>query len=243
VRSTYPESALRVGPTPSVRVTAAPPSPVPPVPPPPMLDPEVPVTFDDTDPPTPPTATMPSHAVPGGRDKAMVSINHRPRRLAAPATAVAAVIVLVVVLLLTGTHKVAPPHHHHAATSAKGTTSSGPKPQQSQATSTTTLPPPVSLPQSSTSSMATYDVSASSFSLSFAATSGPCWVDATSSTSGATLFAGTLQAGTNHAMTVTGPVTVIIGAPTVLAVGVNGSPVAMPSGFETPFTMLFVTSG
>jgi hypothetical protein len=239
MKSAYPESAIRLGGSPSVRVTDAPTSSLPPVPPPPMLDPEAPVTFDDTEPSTP---AMPSHDVPGSRDKAMVSINHRPRRLAAPATAVAGVIALVVVLLLTGSHKVPPPHHH-AATTGQSATSPGPKPEGSQTSTstTTTLAPPVSLPQSSTSSTATYDVTGSSFALSFAATSGLCWVDATNSSSGATLFAGTLQPGKNQTVNVTGPVTVIIGAPSVLAVAVDGSPVALPSGFETPFTMMFVT--
>jgi hypothetical protein len=244
-RSTYPEGAIRVGGSPSVRVTDA--TSLPPVPPPPVLDPDVPVTFDDTatvDNAGPSAPMMPSHDVPGSRDKAMGSINHRPRRLAAPATAVAVVIALVVVLLLTGSHSVAPPHHHHASTTKSVTTpGSTPKGSQATTTTTTTLAPPVSLPQSSTASTATYDVAGSSFSLSFAATSGPCWVDATNSTSGATLFAGTLQPGKNQSVNVTGPATVIIGAPSVLAVAVDGSQVAMPTGFDTPFTMMFVTPG
>jgi hypothetical protein len=85
-------------------------------------------------------------------------------------------------------------------------------------------------------------VSGANFSLSFAATSGPCWVDATSSSSGATLFAGALRPGAQQSLNATGPVTVIIGAPTVLAVSVDGSPVALPTGFRTPFTMRFVTA-
>jgi Domain of unknown function (DUF4115) len=253
MKSAFPESAVRVGGgTHSVRVTDAPPASLPPVPPPPMLDPEAPVSFDDTEPPpasSPPhspsaqsPSSMPSHDVPGSRDKAMVSINHRPRRLAAPAAAVAGVIVLVAVLLLTGTHSVAPSHHHHTASTKKSVTKPAPTTLGSQTTSPTTAPPPtVALPQSSTSSTATYVESAGTFSLSFAATSGPCWVDATNSTTGATVFAGTLQPGKNQAVNVTGPLTVIIGAPSVLAVAVNGSPVALPSGFETPFTMMFVT--
>jgi Domain of unknown function (DUF4115) len=248
MKSAFPESAVRVGGgTHSVRVTDAPPASLPPVPPPPMLDAEAPVTFDDTESPPPPPpppspSSMPSHDVPGSRDKAMVSINHRPRRLAAPAAAVAGVIVLVVVLLLAGSHSVAPRHHHHAASIKKSVAKPAPSTLGSQTTSpTTALPPSVSLPQSSTSSTATYAVGGGTFSLSFAATSGPCWVDATNSTSGATVFAGTLEPGKNQAVNVTGPLTVIIGAPSVLAVSVNGSPVALPSGFETPFTMLFVT--
>jgi Domain of unknown function (DUF4115) len=243
----YPESAIRLAGTPSVRVTDAPPASVPPVPPPPAVNAEIPVTFDDTDlstPPTPPTPPMPLHDAPGSRDKALGSINHRPRRLAAPAMAVAVVIVLVVVLLLTGSHKVAPPRHHHAgSTETNVTAPTTPKPQpKPTAQSTTNLPSPVSLPQSSTARTATYNVPGGSFSLSFAATTGQCWVDVTNSSSGATLFAGTLQPGAQQSLNATGPVTVIVGAPTVLAVSVDGSQVALPSGFQTPFTMRFVTA-
>ncbi len=95
--SAFPESAVRVGGSPSVRVTDASRAAVPPVPPPPVTQPEMPVVFDDAGP-----AALPTHEPVGNRDKAMGSINHRPRRLAAPATAVAVVIVVVVVLLVDG---------------------------------------------------------------------------------------------------------------------------------------------
>jgi hypothetical protein len=245
VRQAYPESAIRVARTSSVRVTDAPSGTLEPVPPLPVSHPDTPVTFDDTDSSAPP---MPSHDTPGLHDKAMVSINHRPRRLAAPAMAVAAVIVLVVVLLLTGSHTVVPPRHHHAGTTGRtnGTPPAPSKGSQTGHTTATLAPPPsssVSVPQSSSSSLATYDVSGGTYALSFAATSGPCWVDVTSSTTRATLYAGTLQPLQNQSLNADGPVTVIIGAPTVLAVAVNGSPVALPSGFDTPFTMRFVTTG
>lgn len=239
----YPESSLRLAGTPSVRVTDAPPSSVPPVPPPPAVNAETPVTFDDTDSSTRQMPQMPPHDAPGSRDKALGSINHRPRRLAAPAMAVAVVSVLVVVLLLTGSHSVAPPRHHHVGSTGKSVNVPVPKTHgQPIASTTTTLPPSVSLPQSSTASAATYNVSGRNFSLSFVATSGQCWVDATNSSSGATLFAGTLQPGAQQSLNATGPVTVIIGAPTVLAVSVDGSQVALPAGFQTPFTMRFVTA-
>src|ERR1700722_5105469 len=107
-KSAYPESAVRVASPPTSRAAALPGS-VPPVPLPPLADPHAPMTFDDAEvveplpPPAPPRPVQ--------RDKAMISINHRPRRLAAPATAVAVVLVLVVVLLLTGSHKVPPAAH------------------------------------------------------------------------------------------------------------------------------------
>jgi hypothetical protein len=237
--SAFPASVVRVGGSPSVRVTDAPsPAAVPPVPPPPGTRPEAPVIFDDAGP-----AVLPTHEPVGNRDKAMGSINHRPRRLAAPATAVAAVIVLVVVLLVTGSHTVAPPPGHHAGSNGKHLRS--PKGNSGETTAPSTTPttsPPIAVPQSGTARTATYDVTGSNFTLDFAATSGACWVDVTSSATGATLFTKTLQPGQQAALAVSGPATVVVGAPTVLGVLVNGSAVALPSGFQTPFTMKFVTA-
>jgi hypothetical protein len=244
------ESALRLVGTPSVRVTDAPtPSPTPTdspasaesgVAPLAVTHPDAPVKFDDTGPAPTPAPREPLVA----RDKAMGSINHRPRRLAAPAAAVAVVVVLVVVLLLTGSHKVVPPARHHHGSSGKNTRSHvGNAGRTTSATTTSTTSPPVVVPQSGgTSRSATYGVTGGTFTLAFSATSGACWVDASNSSSGAPLFVGTLEPGQQHSLTSSGPVSVVIGAPTVLAVSVNGSPVALPSGFQTPFTMKFVTA-
>jgi hypothetical protein len=83
---------------------------------------------------------------------------------------------------------------------------------------------------------------AATFTVTLTATSGACWVDATSSASGATLFSGTLAAGVQRSFSATGPVTLIVGAPTVLHATVDGDAVALPPGFQTPFTMSFVTT-
>jgi hypothetical protein len=72
------------------------------------------------------------------------------------------------------------------------------------------------------------------------ATSGACWVDATSTATGATLYSGSLAAGSLHSFSATGPVTVIVGAPAVLSTSVDGGAVVLPSGFQTPFTMSLV---
>jgi hypothetical protein len=219
--SAHPESAVRVDGTPSVRVTAGVP----------------PVAFDDTDHSTGVQPPRPA----AHRDKAMSSMNHRPRRLAAPALAVAAVIVLVIILLVTGAHKVAPPGHHHSPSTDSKAVAPPPHPTTTTTTPTTSAPA-VSPPQSSTPSAATYEVSSSEFTLALSATTGVCWVDATTA-SGSTLFTGTLQPGDRQAVAATGPVTLVVGAPTVLAASVDGTPVALPPGFHTPFTMHFVTAG
>jgi hypothetical protein len=237
-RPAYPESAVRPAGTSTVRVTDRPSPALPPVPRPPVVDPDSPVTFDDVG-QSPTVPTQPAAAL---RDKAMGTINHRPRRLAAPATAVGAVLVLVVVLLMTGSHSVPPTRHHHSGSTPRHSTSSPPKAHRKQTARTTPAPqaPAVSLPQSGTTHSATYDVSVSDYTLALSASSGACWVDATSASSGATLFAGTLTAGEQRSFAVRGPVTVIIGAPTVFGATVNGAAVVLPPGFQAPFTMSVV---
>ena len=205
-----------------------------------VADPEL--KFDDAV-PSPPMAPL---RVGGHRDKAMQSINHRPRRLAAPALAVACVIALVVVLVLTGSHTVNPRAHHGGSsgghvTSGHTSTGSGSRPHRpTTPTTPSTLPLMVSAPQTSTTRAATYNVSDANFTLALATTSGPCWVDVTNSTTGATLFAATLAPGQQHTVDATAPVTVVVGAPTVFVASVNGSAVVLPQGFQTPFTMSFV---
>jgi Domain of unknown function (DUF4115) len=242
MKPAYPESAVRLAGTSSVRVSGRHPPPVPPVALPSTVDPEGPVTFEDAGPPS--IAMAPPGS--GQRDKAMVSINHRPRRLAAPAMALAAVSVLIVVLVVTGSHSVAPPHHHKAGSAKGRSNSSGPKPapKHTATTTPTTQPPPapaVSAPQQSTSRNATYDVASSDFTLDLSATSGACWVDVTNSTSGATYFEGTLEPGEPHVLNVSSPLTVVVGAPTLFGASVNGVAAALPLGFQTPFTMNFVS--
>jgi hypothetical protein len=238
--SAYPESAVGVASPSTGRATVLRGS-VPPVALPPA-DRDVPITFDDAaaaQPLSPPAPPRPVH-----RDKAMISINHRPRRLAAPATAVAVVLVAVVVLLLTGSHSVPPGGTHSSHKNSGRNGSTAPKPPKEKATTTTSTPPPppVSSPQAATTQSATYDVADTPFTVTLTATSGACWVDATSSATGTTLFSGTLAAGVQHSFSATGPVTLIVGAPTVLHTTVDGDAVVLPPGFQTPFTMSFVTT-
>jgi hypothetical protein len=238
-RSAYPESAVRVAGPPTAGVTGLQGS-VPPVPTPPLADPDATMSFDDAAPPPPPPPPPPvAH-----RDKAMTSINHRPRRLAAPATAVAVVLVLVVVLLLTGSHKVPPVRTHSPGKNSGHNRSNVSTPPKKKSTSTTSTPPPpaVSSPQAATPQSATYDVADSTFTVMLTATSGACWVDATSTATGATLYSGTLSAGGQHSFSAAGPVTLIVGAPAALSTSVDGGAVALPAGFQTPFTMSFVPS-
>ncbi len=232
----YPESAVRptgsttvrlIGPTPPAPPPPA--APVPPVTSPPVEEPAAALTFDDGEPEHPdpgPGAGRPS-------DRAVNSMNRRPRRLAAPALAVAAVAVFIVVLLVAGSH--APGHHPPPAT---GSSRHGASHRSHAArTTTTTAPPPiVSAPVSSSANTASYQVDTGTYTLTISATSSICWVSVTT-VNGGQLFSGTLTPGESHTVPVTGAISIDVGAPSVFAAAVNGDGVRLPAGFQTPLTL------
>jgi hypothetical protein len=152
--------------------------------------------------------------------------------------------VLIVVLLVTGSHHVPPKHHHttSAADHARTRARTRARVHHPATTTTTTAAPVVSLPTATSTHDATYTVGLSSYSLVLSATSSECWVDATNTTTGANLYTGTLTPGEAHTMNVTGPVTVISGAPDSFTATVNGTPVVLPLGFQAPFNLHFVAA-
>ena len=256
----YPASAFRVSGTRTVRLTDSETPIVPPAPPTAVPNPAEPVTFDDTGAPSGPNGAgedppeVPSTSfMRGDGDKALHSIDHRPRRLGAPLAAIGAVTVLVIVLIVTGLHTDSKPPRHgssstatsvpvHASTTApshRGTSGNGRTTRQ--ATTTTTAPPPVSAPTVASAHAATYDVTAAAYSLSLAASSGECWVEAENPATRTVLFTGTLLAGQSHIVAASGPVVVIAGAPAAFAATVNGAPVTLPPGYQAPFTLTFQT--
>jgi RodZ C-terminal domain len=234
----FPASAFRVSGSSTVRLTESGRAVVPPVPPPPVPNPDEPMTFDDAGP-----EPVPATFMTGTEDRVIHSINHRPRRIGGPAAAVAAVLVLIAVLIVTGLHSTTPKHpgksagattttpahagtgHHHVA----ATTS----------TTSTTAPSAVSPPTTASAHAATYTVSATNYALDVVATVGECWVEVTDTTTGSVLFTGTLQSGQSHTVSVSGPVTVIAGAPGAFGATVNGAPVTLPPGNQAPFTLTF----
>jgi hypothetical protein len=230
-KHSYPESAVRLTDSATVRLTTPPPETVPP----PVVPPIVPppgghaasaATFDEA-------ATTPADQVPGWTpERAIGTMNRRPRQLAAPALAVAAVLVLVVVLLVFGSHT-AKPKRHHAAIPTSHTTTPHPT-----TTTTTAALPNVSAPQVTSASDATYEVGKSSFTLVISATSGECWVSVTGPT-GASIFTGVLYSGQQQTVPATGLVSVEIGAPSSFTATVNGSAVTLPTSYQTPLTLHF----
>jgi hypothetical protein len=272
-REAYPARAFRVSGSRTVRLTDLETPNVLPAPPLAVPNPDEPVKFDDTGAGggligggegegegEGPVGVPQTSFMRDGGDKAMHSIDHRPRRLGAPLAAVGVVTVLIVVLIVTGLHSdTKPPKHgssstattvHNATTvPAHGTghgrapTGGGGHRAGTTTTTTTTAPPAVSAATAATPHAATYDVSAASYSLSLAASSGECWVEAENPATGTVLFSGTLFSGQSHIVSASGPVVVIAGAPGAFAATINGVPVTLPPGYQAPFTLTFQTPG
>lgn len=157
-------------------------------------------------------------------------------RIALAAAATLVVVLVVVVVALA--------HGHHPKANgagATGSTSAGSHRTHHGTTTTTTTLPAREQPVSSTPTTAIYVAPTSTYVLTLAATTGNCWIQVTDA-SGKTVFAQTLTAGTRHAVTVSGSVTVLLGAPTVAAVAVDHVPTVLPTGYQSPFTMTFTPS-
>jgi hypothetical protein len=119
-----------------------------------------------------------------------------------------------------------PPHqtsHHHTTTSTVPPTSVVP----------TTLQP-----VSTTTRLVTYEVPSASFTVSFKA-SAPCWLGVRSATSSPYLWMDTLTSGAAATYPTQGTeqdsIVVLIGAPGVVSISVNGIPVSLPSGVDQPY--------
>jgi Domain of unknown function (DUF4115) len=94
----------------------------------------------------------------------------------------------------------------------------------------TTAAPPFSL-VSNVDGTATYQVAAAAPIIVRA--TGPCWVDAhQANSSGASVFTATMAAG--QTQTLTAPVWIRLGAPTAVAIEVNGTTLTTPSTGGAP---------
>jgi hypothetical protein len=238
----YPASAVRISGPSTVRLTD--PSQVggtvPPLSPPSLAKPSEPVLFDDAGPEQIPSTFM------TGDERAMEAINHRPKHLGGPLAAVGVVIVLVVVLIVTGLHSTTPSHSgHQAGTPTTVHSHTGTQPPVTHvhqpSVTPTTAPPVVSAPSSNSPQSATYTVGSTNYALVMSATSGECWLEATNTATGAVLFIGTLFSGQSHTVSATGPVTVVVGAPSAFAATVNGMALTLPQSYLAPITLTFQT--
>jgi hypothetical protein len=251
----YPASAFRVSGSSTVRLTEPGHTIVPPAPPPPVKNSGEPVRFVDSHVNADPSESSKATFMTGVDDKAMHSINHRPKRLGV-VLAMAAVVVLIVVLIVAGMHSNTPAPKHPTSGTATTVTSTPSHSQhphsgagtaghetQKSAVTTTTLAPVVSAPAPTSPNGANYQLGVASYSLVLSATSGDCWVSATNTSTGTVLFMGVLAPGQSHTVSATGPLTVVAGAPADFSATVNGVAVQLPFGVQAPFTLQLQTPG
>ncbi len=177
------------------------------------------------------------------RDRAMSTMNHRPRRIAAPL-----VVAVIVVAALAAVVVVGARSQHHKPSSGTAVPSSSPTTVTSRrdrtptrqttttTTTTTTTVPARFVPVAATSLTATYHPPAATYSVTLSTKTSDCWVTVSSS-SGTSIFSETMHPGQSKSLSVTGEATVTIGAPSVLAVTLDHEPVILPAGYGTPFTM------
>ena len=192
---------------------------------------------------------------------ALHSMNRRPRRGTAVMAAVV-VLVLFGALAFIGSRRSPSADHPHSATTVADPRSSGRSTTTSTTTSSTTSgtsrhkshahgktgtprPTPTTIPtaivaSSSTPGSAVYPVAANSYRVLVSVTA-PCWVQATTLSTGATLWTGTLQAGANQVIEATGVVKVELGAPGAILT-VDNVPVTLPTPEHTPFEATFQPS-
>jgi hypothetical protein len=202
-------------------------------------DPDAPIVFDDARPvergrPGGAEPTSPARADRAQR-MALDSMNRRSR----PSVGVVAIIAVIVVfgvLAIVGSQK--SNHPSHAATTA----TTRPHASHSATTTTTkptptTRPTPTTLPKqfvatttSSDGTSATYTVPHSTYQITLIGTG--------SSTTGSTVWAGELSAGTVQNVQASGSTTVQFGTPT-LTLQVESIPVVLPTPVRTPFVATF----
>lgn len=205
-------------------------------------EPPGPAVFEDTglhpsEPPPRPRTSRRRH------DRAMSAMNRGPRRLGAPILAGVVVLAALAAVIVVGARS-----QHHPSTPARRTAGSshpattvgsrpkGQKAPTSTTTTTTTTLPPRFAPVTATATTATYRPPASSYTLTLVTTTGGCWVTV-STAGGQAVLTQTIPPGQSRSLSLTGTVTVIIGAPTVLVVNIDHEAVTLPTGFQTPFTM------
>ncbi len=223
----FPVSAVRVPGSITVRLTEQGSPAVPPVPLPPSAGSSGPITFDDT---AGPESARRSFMT-GTEDRALHSINHRPRRLGGPLAAVAAVAALVVVLVVTGFHTTASHHPHRGTGTGAGA---------GRGVAVPGAPPLLAGPQAVSAHRAVYQVAVENYALTLSATAaGPCPVAAGVPARKLVLYSATLAPGQAHTVTARGGVTVIAGSARTCAVGVNGTAAKLPAGARSPFTLVF----
>jgi len=211
-------------------------------------DPETPLVFDDSRPRDRYRRDASGESAPVSRmDRAqrhaLDTMNHRPRR-ATTVMIVVAALALFGALAYAGSKRSSSGHPHAAATTSTTTGAGSAAGSHTTTTSVgrTTKTTPTTQPKqvvalTSTSTSATYPVTNASYKVTLTG-SGTCWVAVTSASSGSTLWAGELQAGSVQDVQATGTVTVQMGTPSV-TLAIDKVPVVFPTPVRSPFVATF----
>jgi RodZ C-terminal domain len=146
--------------------------------------------------------------------------------------------VVVVAAVIASALLVAGPRSSHkpprsAAAASHSATASG----RRAASSTTTAPPQLQ-PATSTSATAAYAAPASAYMVQLSA-SGPCWVLASETATGQVLWMGLLDPGQTKQIPATGSLFLRLGAAYDVTVSLDGEPVILPAGHQSPFDVTF----
>lgn len=169
-----------------------------------------------------------------GRDMSIARMQNRPRRLGAPIAAAAAVVVLVTGLAIAGAHSRTP---RKTATSTTVHT----KRHTGTTTTTTTAPPPTFTAASTSGDDATYSLPFASYTVTFKATTGACYVQITNS-AGLVPYAQSLAAGATEQLVLTGTSKVTLGAPSHITITVDRTPVTLPNPLPGTLNITFESS-
>lgn len=220
---------------------------------------ETPLVFDDdrTTGPTPRVSSSDDRPIfrsDRARRQALSSMNHRPRRWVLT-TAIVVVLVAFGALAYVGshrntnhpgkksnaavTHTTAADHTSHPSTTTPTTrpkSKSKSKPKPKPPTPTTAPTQVVAL--QTTATTASYPAPSSSYQLNVTASTEPCWIQATSTATGTTLWAGTIQTGDSQIIQASGTLVLDIGA-SGSVVTLNGVPVVLPNPLNVPFEATF----
>jgi len=156
----------------------------------------------------------------------------RPRP---PLVVVVAVVVLAAVALGVALTWSSPPARRATTTTAAGRrpVTAGSGGRASALPAGTTLTPAVE-----TADTATYRAPPAPYTVVLDA-SGSCWVLATDTATGTVLWTGTMAGGQSRSLSASGDLAVRLGAASDVRVSMDGTPVQLPSGFQSPFTMTF----
>jgi len=194
----------------------------------------------------------------GGRSKSA----NRPLRLATAAVAVLLVAAAAVTVVASSRHA---PHPNAAvdgvtagAGSGKSTSANSGRPARSGGSAksgggrsgsterrsgsqrTKAATPTIVQPTAVTLYDATVAAPASAYQVTVSV-SGNCWVEGEETTTSTDVWSGVLAAGEQHSFDFDGPVLLRIGAADA-TVTLDGTPVALPSGYQAPYNLTFAPS-